>query len=220
MTLGPYELNSVYCEDCLEAMRKLPDKSCVVITDPPYGIGESNERNATRINLAQPTNYGHYDWDKKPATPEQIAELMRAGFSHCVFGGNYFHLPPATCWIVWDKDNTGDFADCELAWTSFPGAVRKFKWRWNGMLQEKGGRDKEIRQHPTQKPLPLMRWIIEKYTQPDDIILDPFAGSGTTLVAAKQLGRKFLGFEIEPKYVEICKQRLAQDVLDFSVETV
>ena len=110
-----------------------------------------------------------------------------------IFGGNYYadYLPPSSCWIVWDKLNgDSDFADCELAWTSFKTAVRKIQYRWNGMLQG-DMKHKEKRVHPCQKPLPVMEWIIEKYTNKDAIILDCFAGSCTTAVACHRLGRKF-----------------------------
>ena len=130
-----------------------------------------------------------------------------------VFGGNYYELPPSPCWLVWDKDNSGDFADCELAWTNMATAVRKFKWRWNGMLQEKMGQRKEHRQHPTQKPVALLKWCIERLPSSDHTILDPFAGSGTTLRAAKDLGRKAIGIEIEEKYCRIAANRLRQEVL-------
>ena len=114
---------------------------------------------------------------------------------------------------MWDKDNgQNTFADCELAWTNLPKAVRKFKWRWQGMLQEKGGRDKEHRVHPTQKPLALMRWCLSLV--PDaETVLDPFAGSGTTLVAARLEGRKAIGIEINERYCEAAANRLAQRTL-------
>ena len=132
-----------------------------------------------------------------------------------IFGGNYYAsiLGDSSCWIVWDKDNgKTDFADCELAWTSFKTAVRKFKWRWQGMLQEDMA-NKEKRLHPTQKPLPLMKWIVEKYSKPGDLIIDPFSGSFTTSVGCKQLGRKYIGVEISKEYCEIAVQRLSQEVL-------
>ena len=219
--LGPFELDRVHLGDCVELMKQLPDK-CVdcVVTDPPYGIGESNERNLSRGTLSQPRDYGHYEWDSERVSSEHISGLFRVSCNQVLFGGNYYTdmLSPTSCWIVWDKDNgSNDFADCELAWTSFDTAVRKFKWKWSGMLQEKMGRDKEQRYHPTQKPLALMKWIIEKYTSPDALILDPFSGSGTTGVAAIQLGRRFLGFEIDPRWVDLANKRIeaakAQGVL-------
>jgi len=119
--------------------------------------------------------------------------------------------------LVWDKDNgKTDFADCELAWTDFSQAVRKFKWRWQGMLQEKMGRQKEKRVHPTQKPLELMKWCIiqaEKHRE-INIILDPFAGSGTIGRAAMELGRKCVLIEKEKKYCDICVSRLEMPVQD------
>ncbi len=190
----------LYLGDCLEVMKSIPDKSVdAVITDPPYGIGESNEKNATRENMAKPRDYGHYEWDTKPATGEQISTIRRVSKNQVIFGGNYFDLPPTPCWIVWDKQNgNNDFADCELAWTSFSSAVRKVEWMWNGMIR-KGN---EERHHPTQKPLGVMRWI-------GDTILDPFMGSGTTGVACVQTGRNFIGVEIDEGYFKIAEKRIA-----------
>lgn len=207
----------IYCGDCLEILPLLSDNSVdLVLTDPNYGIGESNEKNASRGGLAKPKDYGHYEWDRVRAPQSAFVEMMRCSEDQVIFGGNYFidYLYPTSCWLVWDKDNgQSDFADCELAWTSFSSAVRRFKYRWQGMLQEHAGRHKETRVHPTQKPLPLFKWILENYSETNQLILDPFLGSGTTAVAAKNLGRKFIGIEISEKYCEIAKQRLAQEVL-------
>ena len=202
--------------DCLDIMKSIPDKSVdAVITDPPYGIGESNEKNATRINMAKPKDYGHYEWDAKPATGEQISTIRRVSRNQVIFGGNYFDLPPTPCWIVWDKQNgNNDFADCELAWTSFSSAVRKVEWMWNGMIR-KGN---EERYHPTQKPLGVMRWIVERYTQTGDTILDPFMGSGTTGVACVQTGRNFIGIEIDPTYFAIAERRIQEAQLQPRLE--
>ena len=162
-------INKVICGDCLDVMKHIPDGAVdLVLTDPPYGIGESNEKNMSRGKWANPTNYGHYKWDKERPSQDIFKQMLLKSKNQIIFGGNYFidYLYPTPCWIVWDKDNGGsDFADCELAWGSFSSAVRKFKWRWQGMLQEKMGKSKDFRVHPTQKPLALMRWIIEKYTQ-------------------------------------------------------
>jgi len=132
------------------------------------------------------------------------------------FGGNYFSLPPSSCWLVWDKVNgESDFADCELAWTNFPKAVRRIQWRWAGMLQEDMS-NKEYRCHPTQKPLAVMKWVISQAPKECKTLLDPFMGSGTTLVAAKALGLSAIGVEMDESYCESAAKRLSQEILDFS----
>lgn len=116
--------------------------------------------------------------------------------------------------MVWDKDNGESFfADCELAWTSFDTAVRKFKWKWNGMLQEQMGKNKEERVHPTQKPLELMKWCLQNYSKENDLIFDGFLGSGSTILAAKHLKRNFIGIEISKDYCKIAEDRLKQEML-------
>lgn len=203
--------------DALEFMKTLEAGSVqVCVTDPPYGIGENSNKNNSRGGITKfkgkhnkycpPKDYGNFDWDSQPATQEQINECQRVSKNQVIFGGNYFNLPPSPCWLVWDKLNGGnDFADCELAWTSYKTAVRKFTYLWNGMIKE----HPEKRYHPTQKPLALMLWVIENYTKPGDTILDPFAGSGTTAIACIQLGRNFLGCDSNPAYVEIARRRIA-----------
>ncbi len=207
-------INQIICGDCLEVMKTFPDKSIdLVLTDPPYG-GILNKKSGHGKLKESVKRYGDNDWDYKPSK-EVFEEIMRISKNQIIFGGNYYGsiLEDTSCYIVWDKDNgENDFADCELAWTSFKSAVRKFKWRWNGMLQE-DMKHKELRYHPTQKPVELMKWILGKYSEPTDLILDPFLGSGTTAVAAKQLHRRFIGIEISQKYCEIAKQRLGQEVL-------
>ena len=205
---------TIYNADCLDILLRLGTKRIdLILTDPPYGIGETNEKNATRRKLANTTNFGHYDWDKNKVDAICFTEMIRISLNQIIFGGNYYteYLKNTSCWIVWDKDNgNNDFADCELAWTSFDTAVRKFRWKWNGMLQERMGKDKEIRTHPTQKPLALMEWCLKNYSKETDIILDPYMGSGTTLKAAKALGRKAIGIEINERYCEIAVRRLQQ----------
>jgi site-specific DNA-methyltransferase (adenine-specific) len=146
-----------------------------------------------------------------PPSKEIFTEIFRISKNQIIFGGNYFieYLKNGPCWLVWDKDNSGNFADCELAWTSFDTAVRKFTWRWNGMLQQ-DMKHKEKRYHPTQKPIPLFEQILRMYSKPTDLILDPFLGSGTTAIACEQLGRKWIGIEKEPKYCEIARERIKQ----------
>jgi len=213
MTYPDDFIDQIICGDCLEVMKEIPDKSInLVLTDPPYGIKESNEKNRTRARLAKTTDFGHYDWDKQKVKKEYFEEIRRVSKNQVIFGGNYYAsiLGDSSCWLVWDKDNgKNDFADCELAWTSFKTAVRKFKWRWKGMLQE-DMKNKEKRVHPTQKPLPLFKWILEKYSQPNDVILDPFLGSGTTAVACLELNRHFIGIELSSEYCEIAKKRIRE----------
>jgi len=207
---------NIICGDCGEELKQYPDNHFdLILTDPPYGIGESNEKNLSRGKLAECTDFGHYDWDNQIPSADIFREILRVSKNQVIFGGNYFieHLHNSSCWIVWDKDNgSNDFADCELAWTSFKSAVRLFKWRWNGMLQERMNW-KEKRLHPTQKPIELFRWIIKKYTKSGDLICDPFMGSGTTVIACNQLGRRCIGIEINDDYCEIAKKRLNQESL-------
>lgn len=155
-----YELNRLYNLDCMAAMEQIPDKYFqLAIIDPPYGIGEGGKRNHTRDRLAntkkQPTYYGG---DKSAPPKEYFTELFRVSDNQIIFGANHFidRIPfNSSCWIVWDKENgDNDFADCELAWTSFNTAVRKFRFKWQGMLQG-DMQHKEIRIHPNQKPVKL-----------------------------------------------------------------
>lgn len=196
---------TLYLGDCMDILPTL-DKVDAVITDPPYGINENSKKVASRGKLALPKDYGEFDWDKKPP-PDELIELIRTkGRFQAFFGGNYFSLPPTSCWLVWDKLNgDNDFADCELAWTNWPKAVRRLQWRWNGMIRQ----GNEERYHPTQKPLEVMKWVITLCPK-SETILDPFMGSGTTGVAAIQMGRKFIGIEREPKYFDIACKRIEQ----------
>jgi site-specific DNA-methyltransferase (adenine-specific)/modification methylase len=188
--------------DCLEVMPAL-GKVDAVVTDPPYGIGESGAKSASRAKLAKADIYAHKDWDNSTAD-EAIALAVGISKSAIVFGGNYYNLPPTSCWLVWDKQNTGDFADCELAWTNLDKAVRRIYWRWNGMIRK--GND--VREHPTQKPVGVMEWCINHLPDTAETILDPFMGSGTTLVACAKLGRKGIGIELDPDYFEIACKRV------------
>jgi len=199
---------TLYLGDCMDILPTL-DKVDAVITDPPYGINENSKKVASRGNMAAPKDYGDFDWDKAPP-PDELIELIRTkGKYQAFFGGNYFTLPPTSCWLVWDKLNgDNDFADCELAWTNWPKAVRRLQWRWNGMIRQ----GNEERFHPTQKPLEVMKWVID-LCPVSNTILDPFMGSGTTGVAAIQMGRKFVGIERDEKYFEIACKRIKQAIL-------
>jgi len=186
----------------------------LLLTDPPYGIGENRKKQASRQGhgLANQRDYGNYDWDQT-APPVWLLGMLRASATWSIlWGGNYYGLEARRGWLVWDKENgETDFADCELAWTNLETAVRKFKWKWQGMLQENMGR-KEEREHPTQKPIELMKWCIGLAPEAKTI-LDPFAGSGTTGVAAKSLGLHCTMIEREERYCEIIVKRCQQETL-------
>jgi site-specific DNA-methyltransferase (adenine-specific)/modification methylase len=196
---------TLYLGDCMDILPTL-DKVDAVITDPPYGINENSKKVASRGKLAVPKDYGDFDWDKAPP-PDAFIELIRTKGQHqAFFGGNYFTLPPTSCWLVWDKLNgSNDFADCELAWTNWPKAVRRLQWRWNGMIRQ----GNEERYHPTQKPLEVMKWVIELCPK-SQTILDPFMGSGTTGVACVNMKKQFIGIEKEQKYFDIACKRIEQ----------
>ena len=204
-------------------MKQIPDKYFdLAIVDPPYGIGENGDKSISRSKpfgskgkrksgIAFGRDYkSFHGGDSKPPDEEYFAELIRVSKNQIIWGSNHFiSLIPydSPCWIVWDKDNSGDFADCELAWTSFKSAVRKFKYRWNGMLQE-NMKNKELRIHPTQKPVALYKWLLKKYAKPGDKILDTHVGSASSLIACHDLGFEYLGFELDPDYYRMATERL------------
>ena len=201
-----------YNMDCMQGMKEFPDKYFdLAIVDPPYGIGENGDTNHTRSKLAKAKDYKAFSGnDLKPPDKEYFDELFRVSKNQIIWGANHFisKIPyDSSCWIVWDKDNTGDFADCELAWTSFDSAVRKFKYRWNGMLQE-NMKNKESRIHPTQKPVALYEWILSRYAKDGDKILDTHVGSASSLIACYNTNHKFVGFELDEYYYKVSKQRL------------
>jgi len=122
------------------------------------------------------------------------------------WGGNYYanRLPPSSCWVVWDKETTGNFADCELAWSNVSRAAKLFRHRWNGMLRDS---ERERRLHPTQKPAALAEFLMAEFGKKDDVVIDPFAGAGWVVIAAERTGRKARAIEIVPEYVGIILQR-------------
>ena len=199
----------VYNEDCVEGLKRFSDNHFdLAIVDPPYGINASKGTWGSS-NKGKVTNYGKKDWDKQTPEQDYFLELRRVSKNQIVWGANHFisRMPfDSSCWLVWDKQNTGDFADCELAWCSFNTAVRKFVYRWNGMLQQ-NMKNKEIRIHPTQKPVALYEWILHNYTKEGDLILDTHLGSGSSRIAAYKGGFDFVGFEIDKDYYEAQEKR-------------
>jgi len=197
------------CRNVLPTLGKVDS----VVTDVPYGIGEAAGKNASRSNAAPARDYGNDDWDNEPISPELMASVRAAAQWQIIFGGNYYDCPPSSCWIVWDKDNgASDFADCELAWTNLPKAVRRIKWTWNGFIRQGEMSRKPgqwaIRNHPTEKPVEVMKFCIGHLPANAQTILDPFMGSGTTGVAAVQMGRDFIGIEREERYFQIACERI------------
>jgi site-specific DNA-methyltransferase (adenine-specific) len=203
-----------YNMDCMEGMKEFPDKYFeLAIVDPPYGIGESGSKNNTRSKLAKAKNYKAFHGnDLQAPEVEYFNELQRVSKNQIVFGANHFisRIPfDSHCWIVWDKNNgENDFADCELAWTSFNTAVRKFTYTWHGMIQE-NMKNKEFRIHPTQKPVELYAWLLSKYATNSDKILDTHVGSASSLIACHNLGFDFVGFELDKDYYRMASERLA-----------
>jgi DNA modification methylase len=183
----------------------------LILTDPPYGIkADDRARILSRAKMAKAQDYGESDWDNAPPA-DWVFGLMRSMSRYqIIFGGNYFPLPPSSCWLVWDKLNgDNDFADCELAWTNLPKAVRRIQHLWNGMIRK----GQEPRFHPTQKPLEVVTWAIQHAPDDCQTILDPYMGSGTVLRAAKDLGRRAIGIDAVESYCEIAARRLQQEVL-------
>ena len=155
-----------------------------------------------------PKFYYAFD-DSSAPDAEYFKELKRVSKNQIIWGANFFDgLGKASCWIVWDKKRRGlDQADCELAWTSLKGQSRIFEFKWNGMLQE-DMKHKEKRIHATQKPVALYKWLIERYSNQGDIILDTHVGSASSLIAAHQTGRRYLGCEINETIYNLARQRL------------
>lgn len=197
--------------DCLEYMATVPDKYFdLAIVDPPYGINITNQGLGQGGGLyRKPKKYKRGEWDTSAPTPSYFSQLFRITKNQIIWGGNYFNLSPTPCYLFWDKNNGGsDFADGELAWTSFTSPVRKFKYTWSGFIQQKMGDNKENRIHPTQKPIDLYKWLLKNYSNPANKIIDTHLGSGSSAIAAYDFGvAEFVGCEIDLEYFEAAKKR-------------
>jgi len=203
---------TIYHADCAEVLPNLSGVD-LVATDPPYGLGEArkNRPSGRCKGYSVPASAPRAaSWDDQVIDPVLMDQVVSAGKYAAVFGGNYYRLPVSPSWLVWDKLNgSTDFADAELIWTNYGSSVRLKRHRWNGMIR-KGC---ERRDHPTQKPLELLSWVITLCPGGPQTVLDPFMGSGTTLRAAKDLGLRAVGIEREEQYCEIAAKRLVQEVL-------
>ena len=209
--LGAVPYSEVYLMDCVAGLRHYPDKYFdLAVVDPPYGIGEDGKSNHSRGKCAKPKLYTPKEWDKEPPSIEYFTELFRVSKNQIVWGANHFisRMPyDSSCWLVWDKENgENDFADCELAWTSFDKAVRRYKFRWAGMLQG-NMKDKENRIHPTQKPVALYDWIFTRFAEKGYKVLDTHLGSGSSRIAADKAGLDFVGFELDEEYYNALNKR-------------
>ncbi len=211
------------CEDVLPSIA--PATVGLLLTDPPYGIGVNTRFNKAgrgkpsdasthvgRNRAAKANDYPLVAGDDEPFDPSPLL-----AFPRCVLWGAIHyaqHLPPSPSWIVWDRESgRSATADAELAWTNLGGTVRKFTYAWNGVVRQ--GEKKTHGLHPTQKPVALMHWIIDRWTEPGDLVLDPYMGSGPVARACADLGRRYIGIELVEDYCRIAVERLAQQTLDF-----
>ena len=227
-------ISEVTNEDCMEGMARYPDKYFdLAIVDPPYGIGEANGKNNSRNKgfgkgnlkskkITYSKDYGVKDWDNKKPELKYFMELKRISKNQIIWGANHFieNIPNAnsSCWIVWDKDNgKSDFADCELAYCSLKTAVRKIKITWNGLLQQ-DMKNKEKRIHPTQKPVALYKWLLHNYAKQGDKILDTHLGSGSSRIAAYEMGFDFTAFELDEEYFEAQEKRYKAHIAQLKLE--
>ena len=196
-------------EDNMELMARYSDNYFdLAIVDPPYGINVSKTGNVGGNQLAKAKDYGKNDWDSKIPSAEYFTELQRVSKNQIIWGGNYMieHLQNTPCFLIWDKNNSGNFADAELAWTSFKTSTRIFQSTWNGMLQH-NMKKKETRIHPTQKPKKLYEWLLKNYAQQGNKILDTHLGSGSSAIAAYNYKFDFVGLEIDKEYFDAAVKR-------------
>jgi len=194
-------------EDCMKLMAGYPDGHFdLAVVDPPYGIGEDGGKCRTRGS--KKTNGIAKGWDSKPPNKEYFAELQRASKNQIIWGGNYFadNLPASRCWIYWQKDMGGDFADGELAWTSFDRVLKQFRKRSESLN----------RIHPTQKPVKLYDWILRNYAKTGDIILDTHMGSGSIAIACHYAGHHLTACEFDEDYYKAACERIQRDTAQTS----
>lgn len=214
-----------YNMDCMKGMKEFPDMYFdLAIVDPVYGDVKAGGymTGKSKGGVGPHPEYNYSIWDQKKTDIGYFKELFRVSKNQIIWGGNYFAEEigkDSPCWIVWDKCNGNtNWADCELAWTSFNTAVRLFRYTWNGMMQGKsisngyliqGDKSKnEVRIHPTQKPIVLYEWQLKNYAKPGWKILDTHVGSASSLIACHNLGFDYVGFEIEKEYFNQSSSRL------------
>lgn len=192
--------------DCLEIMPTLPAGSIdAIICDPPYGLGHCNRSDGGGVLSAKSGNkiYKRSEWDSVPAKPEAIRMILDFGVPTAIWGGNYFSLPATECLLIWNKcQRNFSLADAEICWTNLDRATRIFDY-------SRGEAAQENRVHPTQKPIKLIRWVLEQMRLPiGATIADPYMGSGTTGIACAELGFNFIGIELDEAYFKIAQDRI------------
>ena len=205
-----------YNMDCMQGMKEYPDKYFdLAIVDPPYGDGLHAENGGAKgwfTKYNQKVTKGsdkNIEWDIKP-TEEYFNELFRVSKNQIIWGGNYFTLPPTRCFIIWHKLTISEnftMAMAEYAWTSFDENAKIFEYP----PQDKS------RFHPTQKPVALYEWILNKYSKPGEIILDTHVGSASSLVACRKTNHKFVGFEIDAGYYAKAKERVDAEMAQMNI---
>jgi site-specific DNA-methyltransferase (adenine-specific) len=205
---------TLYNMDCMEYMKSLSDNAFdLAIVDPPYGIGEDKTKRPSR-GKTKTISHKSKNWDVNPPQKEYFIELQRVSKNQIIWGANHFALnltnPSSSCWLVWDKHTAGNTADCELAYTSFKTAVRKFTFMWEGFWQG-DMKNKEQRIHPTQKPVKLYEWLLTNYAKQGDKILDTHLGSGSHAIACNNLGFELVGCELDADYFKASCERIAKE---------
>lgn len=208
-------MKEFYNEDCMEGMKRYPDKFFdLAIVDPPYGLdfGSYNRTNKTATGERYKANkYHNADWDKATPGREYFEELKRVSKDQIIWGWNYFvpYLNSCQCFIVWYKQNpVPNFSDCETAWTSFKKPAKVFDYRYYGNLEGNTSASEKI--HPTQKPVALYKWILQNYAKEGDKILDTHIGSASSLIACIDLKYDYVGFEIDKEYYDNAVKRIEQ----------
>lgn len=193
--------NQIINADCMDILKQLPDK-CIdlVLTDPPYGIG------VDKMNLFDGAKKQKRHKEYKDVKPSLMcfSEIKRISKNQIIWGGNYFELQPTRCFLIWDKIQIFSGSDCEFAWTSFDKPAKVFR-----MSRVEAYGKGTI--HPTQKPLKLFEWCIEKFSNENDLVLDCFSGSGTTAIACHRLKRRFICIEKDKDYYESSVKRLEDE---------
>lgn len=209
------ERNHIYCMDCMDGMREMPDNYVdLAIVDPPYGIGASVQ-NKSQFNYstakwknAHCENLSTKKWDTQIPDAAYFDELFRVSKNQIIWGGNYLleflHNTPS--FVVWDKIVPPGFhkAHAELAWTSFNMSVKIFRFLWNGF--QRGEQVRRI--HPTQKPVALYKWLLQNYAKEGDLILDTHMGSGSSYIACLDMGFDYIGYEIDADYFKGIEDRV------------